>query len=438
MPGSEPDRERGGLAETLIKVAVALGASESKTRWRFQRLENWWRRKRRGAEQRIDQIRYKNKICPSCRAINSAEEKRCSECGSRLGSRAWQVLDRVGLVVPSVLSASTLLGICFIAVYARILFAQHGDSPWGLDTYTLLRFGGNLGPITTDGEQWRLLSSIVSHGGLVHLGFNLLALYIVGPEIEELYGRFVMPLLFAATGVVGSLASAYLNDPPAVAIGASGGIMGLIGIAAIRGHLDGTRAGRDVRDRMVKWVIYTLILGFAIPGIDNWGHVGGLAAGVGFGYLVRPRWIADHFGRRVPLSLLGVAAAGAAVWLAVAPPASAVDARRPPGERSTRFDTASDFYRPLAEACELDDEDARRERLDALTMVLERMPPEGGWCAVLETARAECWLDDQRWQAMVEAADLSFQDIRDYKRACAAIGVPREGPPLRVPGPEDR
>jgi rhomboid protease GluP len=421
VPDKEPDSERGGLAETLIKVAVALGASEAKMRWRMQRLENWWRRKRRGTEQRVEQIRYKNKICPSCRAINSIEEKRCSECGGRLGSRAWQVLDRIGLVVPSVVSASTLLGICFIAVYARILFAQHGDSAWSLDNYTLLRFGGNFGPITTDGEWWRLLSSIVSHGGLVHLGFNLIALYIVGPEVEKLYGRFVMPLLFAATGVIGSLASAYLNDPPAVAIGASGGIMGLIGVAAIRGHLEGTHAGRDVRDRMVKWVIYTFILGFAIPGIDNWGHAGGLAAGAGLGYLVRPRWIADHFGRRVPLSFLGIAAAGAAVWLAVAPPASAVDAMRPPGEVPERFDPVTEVYAPAAEACALDDPAETRRRLEAISAAVQQSPPD--WCVWIDQVRAEC--------GRVNADDLELQQRRDWKRVCAVLGAER-------PDPEDR
>lgn len=145
----KPDDPRRGLSETVVKIAVALGASETKMRWRLQRLGIWWRRSRRRTEGRVEQIKYKNKICPTCRAINSADEKRCSECGGRLGSRVWQVLDRIGLVVPSMVSASTLLGICFIAVYARILFARGGGSAWSLDPYTLLQFGGNFRELTT-------------------------------------------------------------------------------------------------------------------------------------------------------------------------------------------------------------------------------------------------------------------------------------------------
>jgi hypothetical protein len=76
-----------------------------------------------------------------------------------------------------------------------------------------------------------------------------------------------------------------------------------------------------VRDRMIKWTLYTFIFGFAI-GADNWAHAGGLALGVAIGAAVRPEWIRARPGRRVPLSLLGVAAVTAAVWLAVAPPAS--------------------------------------------------------------------------------------------------------------------
>lgn len=400
------------FSETLIKIAVALGASETKMRWRFQRLENWWRRKRRKTEQRVEQIRYENKICPKCRAINSADEKRCSECGGRLGSRAWQVLDRVGLVIPSVVSASTLLGVCFIAVYARILFAQQGDSPWGIDTFTLLRFGGNFGPITLGGEPWRLLSSIVVHAGLMHLGFNLVALYIVGPEVEKLYGRFVMPLLFAATGVVGSLASAYLNHPPSVGIGASGGIMGLIGFAAMRGHLEGTRAGHEVRDRMIKWVIYTFIFGFAIAGIDNFAHAGGLIAGAGLGYLIRPAWIRDHAGRRIPLSILGVAATAAAVWLAVAPPPGKVDRQKPPAAPGARFDQVTEIFVPVAEACDIDDQAERERRLAEVSRKVEKIP-QGDWCVWISMVRAEC--------RDASAEDLPLQQRRDFDRICAAL-----------------
>lgn len=431
---SEKESERKGVSKMLIKIAVALGASESKMRWRFQRFENWRRRAGRRTEQRVEQIRYKNKICPSCRSINTPDDKRCSECGGRLGSRAWQVLDRIGLVMPSMVSASTLLGICFIAVYARIMFAQVGDSAFGIDVFTLKKFGGNVGALALDGEAWRLLSAIVSHGGLMHLGFNLVALYIVGPEVERLYGRFVMPLLFVVTGIGGSLASAYMNNPYVVSIGASGGILGLIGVTAIRGHLAGDRAGLEVRDRMVKWVFYTMILGFAIPGIDNWGHGGGLVAGVAIGYVLAPHSIAKHPGRRIPLSILGVAAVAAAVWLAVAPPAGAMDGVKPPTEENTQRDPVAVLWRPAAEACALAESDptAAREKLTAVN-AQTREPLAGDpvetWCKRIDEIRLTCELDEVNWKLTLEREGVSLQRARDFKRICAAIGTPRDNPP---------
>lgn len=338
------DDGRSRLAAAIIAIAVALGADRTRMRWRLQRLENRWRALKNRARKRVEHIGFRHKVCGECTAVADRNARVCASCGAPLGSRLWQVLDRVGLVVPDFLSASSLLGVCFIAVYARMMFAQMGDSPWTLDVYTLMRFGANYPPLTLDGgEWWRLLTSSVGHVGIWHLGFNLVALYIIGPEVERLYGRFVMPLLFAVTAVAGSAASALLHQEPAVSIGASGGIMGLIGIAAAWGHRDGTTIGRAIRDRMIKWTLYTFLFGFAI-GADNWAHAGGLALGLVIGGLVPPRWI-KRARVRIPLSLAGVAAVAAAVWLAVAPPArGAVD----PALKAE----IDRVWRPMAAACD--------------------------------------------------------------------------------------
>jgi membrane associated rhomboid family serine protease len=140
------------------------------------------------------------------------------------------------------------------------------------------------------GEWWRLFTVTLLHGGLLHLLFNMYALYLSGPIVEQLYGRrlfLLFYLLLAAAGSIGSFV--FGGDRPAV--GASGAIFGLFGLllAVSRTHnpvLD--RRGRMFLGQIGSLVLVNLLIGLVIPNVDNAAHVGGLLGGLWIGYLIPP------------------------------------------------------------------------------------------------------------------------------------------------------
>ena len=217
------------------------------------------------------------------------------------------------------LSTSTLLGALIVAVYLRVVAAS-GGHVMSIPIGALVYFGGNL-PVGMDaGQWWRVATSIFLHAGLWHIGFNLIALAIVGPAVEDIYGRWRMVFLFMVTGIAAAIGSRLLGLD-GVGIGASGAIMGLVGVAAGWGQRQGTRYGQELRNRMLTWAVYTVIFGFFV-GADNRAHVVGLVVGAAFGYGVRPVWLRHGTGRTLAriAAIAGVAAALLTTAAALFPP----------------------------------------------------------------------------------------------------------------------
>lgn len=162
------------------------------------------------------------------------------------------------------------------------------------------------------GEWWRLLTGPVLHGGLPHLLMNVAALEVLGRFVEVHTSRFRMATVFLVSALAGSVFSLVLT--PVASVGASGGIMGLVGYL-------GTRAGRrpaEFPDDFLHRVRYAVgatavlgVLGFAF--VDNWAHLGGLLAGAALGWLGD-----DEAGEEGPRSVLLGRFSMAAVLLACA------------------------------------------------------------------------------------------------------------------------
>lgn len=140
------------------------------------------------------------------------------------------------------------------------------------------------------GEWYRLLSVVLVHGGVLHLFFNMYALYILGPLVEGIWGTKSFAVFYVLAALAGSTASFLTNPIPAV--GASGAIFGLIGVV-----FAGTRAHHpvlDIRARAIVRQLGTLIvlnlaIGFLAAGqIDNAAHIGGFIAGLWLGFVVPP------------------------------------------------------------------------------------------------------------------------------------------------------
>src|ERR1022692_2128443 len=182
----------------------------------------------------------------------------------------------------------------------------------------IVRFGANFGPFTLSGQWWRLLTYMFLHGGLMHIAFNMWCLWNLGALCESLYGRWTYAAIYLICGVGASLASAAWN-PYRASVGASGAIFGLAGalIAAFKlGEFSVPRAALSGTLRSLgAFVVYNLVFGFALPGIDNTAHIGGLITGLIVGALIA--LIAPHSDpplRRVAVFLaVIVALAGVAI-----------------------------------------------------------------------------------------------------------------------------
>jgi membrane associated rhomboid family serine protease len=139
------------------------------------------------------------------------------------------------------------------------------------------------------GELYRLLSPVLVHAGVLHLAFNMYALYLIGPLVEGIWGTRWFAGFYVLTAAAASAASFVFT--PANSLGASGAVFGLIGVL-----LAGTRIHNPVLDQRARQivpqlgtiVIINLVLGFSVQGIDNAAHLGGLAAGLWLGLLVPP------------------------------------------------------------------------------------------------------------------------------------------------------
>ncbi len=163
-----------------------------------------------------------------------------------------------------------IMGICFI------MFLITG---MGNDTGVLIKYGANLDVLVKNGEYYRLLTSMFLHSGLLHLFFNMYALYIIGPQVESFFGKTKYLIIYLLSGISGSLLSVSFNVNT-VSVGASGAIFGLFGALLYFGYNYRGYLGNVIKSQILPVVIINLIFGFISTGVDVAGHIGGLIGGI--------------------------------------------------------------------------------------------------------------------------------------------------------------
>jgi rhomboid protease GluP len=165
--------------------------------------------------------------------------------------------------------------------------------PWNVGLVVqpgqVLARGALIPALVAQGEWWRLLSSVFLHSGVAHLGFNMLSLYFLGSFTEEAFGRGRFFALYLLSGVAGGLAYLYFGAFNQPAVGASGAIFGLLGGVLGYALRRGTFSWQNplIRQLLILLAL-NLYLGFSIPNISNTAHLGGLAGGFAFGWLMAP------------------------------------------------------------------------------------------------------------------------------------------------------
>jgi rhomboid protease GluP len=257
-------------------------------------------------------------LCPRCRTLIGSEESTCSRCGTSRTAPWWQLINLTrgtldgDWVVKAIITVNLLYYALSLVVSAKM---GHGGFLTPGNTSLLLLGATGTIPIDHYGRIWTLLNANYLHGGILHLIFNLIALRQIAPWTANEYGASRMFTIYTLGGVFGFWVS-YLAGV-SFTIGASAGICSLIGALLYFGKASGGIYGRSVYREVSGWVISLLIFGMIIPGINNWGHGGGIIGGMLLGWLLGYEGRSRETALHTALALLCVIATVAALAWAV-------------------------------------------------------------------------------------------------------------------------
>ncbi len=184
--------------------------------------------------------------------------------------------------IPATLGLLAIL----IAIFVVMIYQGHGV----ITNAVAYRWGVSDPQLIHDGQWQLLVTSIFLHGSVMHIAMNGLSLYWFGASIERIFGSRKFIILFMATGILANIVSfIHLKEP---SLGASGAIFGLVGaglIFPIRWrNLVNERARKSILTQLTIITVLNLAIDSSIPGIDNWAHIGGLAAGALIGLFILP------------------------------------------------------------------------------------------------------------------------------------------------------
>lgn len=232
---------------------------------------------------------------------------RCPECSKQ----TTKVRDLARTATGSMEITRALITINVIVFVAQL--ASGGSiRGGGGDVYV---YGATFGPFIADGEVWRIVTGGFLHGGIFHLGLNMVALWFLGQWLESQVGSRRFALIYGVSLLGGAL-GVMLLDPSAATAGASGAIYGLFGalLAGMRSQ------GLDALRSPLGFILgINLLITFTIPNISIGGHLGGLAMGfvVGLVLLELPRRLRSAVAPAAIAVGLGVLAAVGAYLLAL-------------------------------------------------------------------------------------------------------------------------
>lgn len=193
----------------------------------------------------------------------------------------------VSVQVPHVRPVVTyvIMGLTILVFLAQMIskFVLGGDLPAGL--------GMKINAYILQGEWWRLFTPMLLHSSasLLHIIFNMYALYALGPGLESTYGHGRFLALYVIAGFAGNVLSFLFSS--ANSLGASTAIFGLIGAEAVFLYRNRQLFGGGAQRALTNVLFVAaanLMLGFTSSGIDNWGHIGGLLGGSFFAWFAGP------------------------------------------------------------------------------------------------------------------------------------------------------
>src|SRR5712692_7044355 len=235
------------------------------------------------------------RICPACGLPTRADYPVCVHCGRTLfeADTADHKAAREHHFLRALFTRPNPFTFIFIGanvgIYVLMCLAG-GIAVTSVDPAVLIGFGAKQNELITQQHQyWRLITSMFIHIGFIHLFLNNYALWIIGQEIERIYGSARFVILYLITGLLGSLGSFTFN-PQATSAGASGAIFGLFGALAAFAFRYRKEIpeflSREIKRRILPIIAINLIFGFSVRIVDNAAHLGGLLSGVALALVV--------------------------------------------------------------------------------------------------------------------------------------------------------
>ena len=161
-----------------------------------------------------------------------------------------------------------------VLYFILMVFNTNGN----LSANNLLKYGANYQGYVQSGEWYRLFSCIFVHASILHLLLNMYAFKIIGSQVESFLGKIKFIVVFIVSGLIGSLFSAILTK--SVSVGASGAIFGVLGSLLYFAYHYRLILGNSLKYEILPVVIFNLLIGLFIPGVDVWAHIGGLVGGI--------------------------------------------------------------------------------------------------------------------------------------------------------------
>ena len=231
-------------------------------------------------------------LCPKCRKLISSDEPRCPYCGTSRPGTWWKnnlwtrTFGRLDLPVRIIIF--TNLGMYVISLLFNRWSPGLSLNPFVFFTpnnKSLLLLGATgTVPIDQLHRWWTLISANYLHGNLLHIFFNLVAFRQLAYLVLNTYGVYRMMILYTLSGAIGFLVS-YVAGVT-FTIGASAAVCGMIGAMLYYGKSRGGLYGQAIYKQIAGWAIGIFVFGLLVPGINNWGHGGGIIAGALLGFLL--------------------------------------------------------------------------------------------------------------------------------------------------------
>jgi len=168
-----------------------------------------------------------------------------------------------------------------VAIYLVLAFLSKNIVE--ISPNVLVTAGAQYNALVAQGEFWRIFTAMFLHFSILHIGLNMLSLFLIGGVVEVFFGKWRYLLIYLGSGIVGGIFTYFVMPPETLAAGASGaifGVFGALGVFYIVTRQALCRYGAWAITHCLFWLGLNLVFGFSNPGIGVWDHIAGLVAGM--------------------------------------------------------------------------------------------------------------------------------------------------------------